>query len=388
MVTNATFRDRLLPVRSDRLLLSSAVLRTSVVVGFLCLTVGNEGQAGERGQAPVNWSDVTTWMIEAESEGRPVNSDDGPRVGYLVCRLVAASSNDELYYFCGHEEDDLGSHWHQEPYNLEVLLKDKTLTRHRKFNRQAEIAALPHGSALPAPIDGDVLFLFFPVWPLKNYAPPRDESSGMVFPVNAALESSDYEENADRELIAGEWCTSIRSKSGNDRIWLAEGKELCVMRREWFDPQTHILQGRIVATRIANVVGELWMPVEVECFRFSPTGTGTEVVPRSRIVTRLSRWTFDDDVPREIFRSKLRPGTVEDLGPGKFRQISSGGTEHLDEIAAYYRGLNFIGLPQTPPTPTTNGRWAIWVLGGGVGGVLMGIVLIGFRSAQPPTAAR
>jgi hypothetical protein len=170
----------------------------------------------------------------------------------------------------------------------------------------------------------------------------------MIFVVKAALDSGTYTTTSERRLIGDEMCTEMYSKNGNDRLWLSQEKELCLMRREWLDPTTKKLLGQIVTRRVAEVAPGLWMPVEVECNIFSTTTRfETNPSPRLSTITQVSSFKCGDDVPKELFQLKLKPGSIENIEPGEFRQISSGGTEHLDEVGSFYRGP--IGLPQQPP---------------------------------------
>ena len=331
--------------------------------------VGSASALGSE-KTPESWSHVHTWMFEAESEGVPANGAKGARVGYLVRRVVAASP-DNLYFFCGHEEESIGSHWDNEPYNVEITLNGTKLIRYRKFIRQAEFVDLPTGTDIPGPMANDVLFLFAPVWPLTNYPPPVDKDIGMIKVVQAALNSGTYQLTSQREVVDGESCVIMRSKSEKDLIWLSENKQFCVLQREWSNPETGKLMGRIHATRIAEVVPNLWMPIEIECTTFS-SSSGSQSIPRARTITRVTKWAFNADVPARLFSAELKPGSIEYLSPGTFRQLSPGGKEHLDEVANFYRGP--IRLPHRPAFTGTFIRSFALATIGGVGGASIALV--------------
>jgi hypothetical protein len=339
-------------------------------------TASNEVNADHHGHTTGRWSDVTSWMVEAESQLLPVDGDDlsakraeNPRI---VHRIVAASSNNELYFFCGHVDHQMGSDWRNEPFNMQIWLQNEKLTKYRTFNRQViHFARFPAGSEIPNLIASDVLFLFLPPWPLTNYPSPHNKSMiFMIFSINAALSSGTYKPTLQRQLIGDQLCWEIRSPDGNDRIWLADDKDLCLMRREWLNPKTGAKLGEIRTRRVAEVGSGLWMPVEIEDIQYSSSAAvETNSPPTSRVITRVLSWRLGSDVPMGVFQPSLKPGSIELIEPGKFRQLSSGGTEYLDEVAAFYRGP--IGLPQRPPLAMRLIYSIVLVAAGGLVGVVL-----------------
>jgi hypothetical protein len=382
MLTQVSRINRYRIMWIDMYLLDAIRWQIYLIMAYCFVSIGslNEAKADDSVRHFGKWADVRRCMVEAESERMQVDGSSANPSGrrYLVCQAFAASSDDELYFFCGHEEEVIGSDWHNEPFNIEITIHNEKLTKYRKFNRQVEFADLPMGTKIPDPIASDVLFLFLPIWLSTNYPAPQSKSLGMVFEIKSALSYGGYKPTSERQLIGDEWCTEYNSPNGMDRLWLSEVKDLCLMRREWFDPETKAIAGRIITKRIAEVAQGLWMPVEIEYFRFSSKPVKGEPIPISRTITRVSKWSFDDKVPPEIFQSKLKPGTIELLGPGKFRQISSRGTEHLDDIAAFYRGP--IGLPHLTASASSMPRNLACVALGVVGGGLIGAIIFLHRS--------
>ncbi len=291
-------------------------------------------------------------MVEVESQFLPENrffdSPDGAENASIVHRVLAASSNDELYFSAGHEVKLIRNDWRKEPFNIEIWLQNENVTEYRSFNRLAEFAKLSLKSPIPATIASDPVFLFLPVWPLRNFSAPRHDSPSMILIVKAALDSGTYKATLKRDLIGGQWCNEISSSDGNDRIWLAEDKDLCIMRREWFHPKTKMKMGEIIIRRVAEVGPGLWMPVEVEDVTYSSSSRLQNApVLKSRVLTRVTNWKSGGEVPIDIFQPRLKPGSIELIEPGKFRQLSPGGTEHMDEMAIFFRGTS--GFPQQPP---------------------------------------
>lgn len=311
---------------------------------FTSLLLGGATCFAEAHQNPKDfgpWSSIQRWQIEVQSEHLLVRGKMPPRRA-VAGRILAATFEDEFYYFVWHQGDSRWSDWRNEPFNFEITLRNERLTKCNRFNRAVEISRLTQSEELPRLITQDVLFLFLPIWPLNYPAPRKDER---IFPVKTALESGKYAITTNKRLIAEIQCSEFRSPNGIDRIWLADDRPLCVMRRDWFDPKSGQMKGQLNTRQVAEVADGCWLPIEIECIAAFPTSdTSGSRTAMSRTLTRVVDWRFNDDVSEDLFCGKLEPGTIEVAGSHEFRQISTGGTEHLDNVANFYRNVS--GLEQ------------------------------------------
>jgi hypothetical protein len=344
--------------------------RFPTLLCWLCVVAAQRPLQAKDGTSP--WSALRRWAFEVESEAVGVGTDASKLNPAAVCRVVAATSNDELYYLCWHRRAGTdGIDWSDEPFNIEITLRDGKVTHYHKFNRSVEFSTWLKGSEIPGPIGRDPLFLFVPGWPLRSYPPP------VISLCRLLQATSDLKAPAvrtpRRELIGGEWCTEFRSPNGHDRFWLADKKGYCVMQREWVDSSTGEVKERLVTRRIAEITPHLWMPVEVESRAFGSERRDGEAIPISRIRTRVVKWKLGNDVPQDLFNAALAPGTIEMLSRSRVRQISPGGFDHLDHVSTFARRM---GLPETESAGADN---LIWVLLGLLGGVFFGLFATGFK---------
>jgi len=361
-------------------------IRIVLVFGACSLgvSIGPDALADD---SPRQWSAIEKWMLEVESVHLPTGETADQGNQWSTCRIVAASASDEVYYFLGHKQETLGTDWRNEPFNIEITLQDGQQVSNHKFNRRVEFLSVPKGTQIPPPLQADVLFFFFPVWPLKSYPPPSQDGLGMTLVVGAALGNASYKSTSKRKLICGVSCTEFASPKGNDRIWVADSKDLCVMRREWFYSDTAALAGQILTRKIVQVSDGLWLPVEVECLTFASPVDNNTSIPTSRTMTHLSNWKFNDDVPSSIFQPALKPGSIEMSKFGVPQQLSPGGVEHINEMAEFYRGP--IRLPHRIPASKMVMSGLIRFLTGCLGGVLIGLcVRRSFGSTTPPSNAQ
>jgi hypothetical protein len=308
-------------------------------------------------------------LVEAESGRVPIRANESVDQE-MVCRVFAATSNDELYFSCGHQSARLD--WRDEPFTMEITLQHGKLTTYHPFNRTAEFKSVSKGDQISPHLGRDVVFLFMPAWPLKNYPPPWFGAASLL---HVTSYPKDWTLTSRRELVGGEWCTQIRSSDGSYRVWLAERKNQCVMQSERFDAARRILLHRLVTRRIAEIAPGMSMPVEVDYFTFASNGQDGQPEPTTCVRTRVTKWKLGTEVADDLFKLVLAPGTLEMDGPSSTGQISAGGTDQLDHVADFCRTM---GLPQPRSTRERVKDGILWVLVGLVAGACFGIFASAF----------
>ena len=333
--------------------------------------------------ARADWNDVGRWMIELES--RPVHGDgrEDPRLGAAVCRIVGGDSErDELYYFAGHQEAMphlnpdavVGTDWRNEPFNISIHLHDEQWTSVYPFNRLVESRPLKKGDEIPAPVVSDSLFLFFPVWPIRDYPHPVNETLKTSVIAEKAITTGNYILADERQTVFGEPCRLYKSPSGIDWIWLSRDKPLCVVRRQNRHPKVGRVLWELAGHDIREVGPDRWLPTRIEYTSFLNPDKPDE--PTRRVVTNVVDCRFGTDIPDDFFELKLAAGTIErtagDQGM-QFRQISDGGRfEHFDNLTKFYReaiGLPFSRFESAVWSPGVRILLAI-ICGGLIGGFL------------------
>lgn len=320
------------------------------------------------------WRHVEKWLVEAESRSLPVvdGESDRPLRVNLSRRIMIATSDNQLRYFVGHPDERLGIDWKNEPFNLDTRIRDEQLIKYYPFNRVVEFADFQSGAVVPDPVARDVLLFFFPRWPLRNYPAPQIEQLGMILVIGEAVESDQYEVTSERQKIGQEWCRLVRSKSGMDRIWISEEKELCVMRRQWYVDRTRTTRGELATKDVSEVAPGLWLPTVVELTYHSDSHGTDQVVARRE--TRIIRCEIDRDVSPKALDLTLPVGTIERTSDDEIKQLVPGGTEHLMKIATFYRDR--IGLPEQSQAADVSTKTLLQTIVGTLTGCFVGIVLL------------
>lgn len=337
----------------------------------LGLVVDCNSVASESGLNHKNWRNVQQWLVEAESATLPIAENLGgvPLRTQVARRIIVATSGDQLTYFVGHPDESTGIDWKNEPFNLDMRIRNQQLVKHYRFNRSVEFADFKRASTIPDPICRDAVFFFFPIWPLKGYAAPHVDDPGMIFVVEEAVRSNNYEATSERTLVNGQWCRLTRSKSNLDRIWIAEDKELCVVRREWYTNARKTIMGELSAKEVREMAPGLWLPVLIEMKYYGNNGRNEKQELIGHTETRIVRCEIDENVPAETLEVTFRPGTIDITSADKVRQLSPGGTEHLLEVADFFR--DHMGLPQRATVSNHLVEATLQVLIGVLGGSII-----------------
>jgi hypothetical protein len=376
-VRKVRFRDlvRALGQRSPNRIGRHVCLACGCVVSLIVLVTNTPYAVAESGNDAKAWRHVKRWLVEAESMALPAAGKEvaSPTGVNLSHRIVVATSDNQMMYFVGHPYERLGIDWKNEPFDLDLRIRDERLIKHYKFNRLVTSAEFRRGAIVPDFIRQDALFFFFPSWPLRGYPAPRIEDLGMILVVAEAVGSDQYEVTSERRVIDQERCRLIRSRSNMDRIWVSEGKDMCVIRRQWYIDKSKTTMGELTANHVTEVAPGLWIPVEVEIAYYPSNGRGEtqEAIRRTR--TRIIRCEVDERVPLQALDLTFQPGTIERTSAGRIKQLSPGGTEHLLEIAKFYRDR--VGLPQRPQARNTLTMAILQTAAGALAGCIGGIVL-------------
>lgn len=353
-------------------------------ISFMFTSFAPPAGAGS-GRDANGWKHVERWLVEAESEAIPTGGAgvDARAAANLGHRLVVATSDDQLRYFVGHPDERLGVDWKNEPFNLDMRVREGQLIKYRVFNRMVEFAELRRGAVVPDPIGRDALFFFFPSWPLRGYPAPRIGDAGMILVVSEAVGSDHYEAVPGGQSIGQEFCKLFRSKKGVDDIWLSESKEFCIMKRRWSVDSNKTTIGELTTNHVAELAPGLWAPTEVEiAYHLDRPGEARRTIRRTR--TRIMRCEFDKSVSPRALDLALPPGTIETTPAGGIRQLSPGGTELLLESAKFYRER--IGLPQRPKAPDPLTPTFLQAAAGVAAGSLGGTALRQRLRRRPPRA--
>jgi hypothetical protein len=307
-------------------------LRTAVVISLsvaflLCRIALADDKANLR-----TWSEVRKLYVELESVSMGV--DGSYQSQRVIRRTMAVTSDNKIHYFIGHAAPARNIDWKDEPFNFKITVSDQTLYEVQLFNRCFEKRAFPLGSRLPLAIQNDTFLYFAPVWLAKGYKLPRSRHlEQIVFTYAAQLENYTCKSLS----FKSENCLEYTAANGSDRIVVSAEKENCVILRECFDPMSKARISSMTTKKVTHICGPLWVPSEVEFSYFESHGAEETVYRRA--VTRVLDIRLNEEVSDDIFEQEVGAGyiQIEDKESRRFRQVSPGGTDHLEREADFCR---------------------------------------------------
>ena len=317
------------------------------------------------------WRNVNRLTIEYEAVPSLRNTDLVP-----VHRILTVSTQD-YHHFSAHFP--FGVHpWQSDPFAQETYIHKGQVTRRWPFNRAYSEATMKPGDVMGGSTWMDVLWPIVPHWPLVEYKMPLNPQFGTPLTAIDALSSSQCRLLQETEDVAGEKC-SVFDCSGVDRIWIATNKGLCVMRRDYRDPDSRKLLQRILTTKVEQVLPGAWLPTQfsIRFFRLEK-GTNDPAFEKENNI-RLLRWAFNDDVPLESFIPVHRPGSLKTADRHPARQVLPGGEDLLSDIVTFLH--KYLELPAKS---IPHHRTALWLLGGAALGCIAGIFIFTGKRIEKP----
>lgn len=306
-----------------------------LALGILAAVTCSSVRGAESNGSEDPWSDVEAWMFEIESTvvsvlGKP------PTKRRVTRRIFACRKPDKVYLFSGHNDRKNDEYWQREPFNVEFVLNGGHLTTHYKFNRSFNTRQIDRGGQIPRAISNDSLSFVLPTWPADHYAPPQYKRDQMVFVASNAILDAGYRCETESEFVRGVGCVKAVSPTGIDRIWYAEDRKFCVMRRDRCDPQTGRTLSRIQTENVEEVAPGLWMPTKFVSLQFDVSSVDSEPVVVSRSEHTIHDWKLNDEVPADLFEARLLPGSIRSTA-SSFEQELPGGLDHLDDVAWFVK---------------------------------------------------
>ena len=309
------------------------------------------------------WNAVARWLIEYEA------TPSATTQGIPVHRIMAVASPSSFYHLSAHFPPE--HPWQVDPFCQEYFISQGKTCHRWPFNRTYSEGRQKKGADLGGTFEYDFLLTVVPSWPLTDYKSPVSSESGTPLIPLAAMRSANYRLLPDSEPIAGEEC-AVFDRKGQDRIWVATKKGICVMRRDIRNPQSGRLGQRILADKVEQVAFGLWLPTEFRSQFFSAKQGAQEDAVEREYKIRILRCVLNDDVPASIFTPVHRPGSLKFKNANQFTQASPGGEDLLSDIVDFM--VKYARLP-TKPVPRNHPYG--WFLGGLLGGLCAGLVIFG-----------
>jgi len=278
------------------------------------------------------------WLVEAGSYQTELRTNKSQReVRYaLARRIIVATADERLRYFVGHPDGTRGIDFKWEPYNLDIRIENQSKINFQVFNRVISKSEFVYGSAIEDPIRRDILFFFLPVWPLGRYEAPRIDDLGLILPLNSLIESDRYTVTKETQRIDGESCRVVLANNGRDRLWLSEERDSLLLKRCWDVDAAGSLKAELLVKETAEFSPGLHIPVDVDVTYFVQAAHNDTLVPLNRIRTHVYQFSIDERSCNAALDLKLPPGTL-DVSPSSYGQVSTGGCEHLYDLASFYK---------------------------------------------------
>jgi len=272
----------------------------------------------------------------AEYKAEPI----GPASQTSVRKVMAIAAPDHFYHRTAHYTDAYP--WWADPFMQEYYVKGKVTLHAWPFNRSFSQGIQEYGEDLGGSIHQDVFLQVVPAWPLSAFlAPSRDFSGGLSpIPPSDALRTGEYSILSESEMCCGVDCYVVE-RGKIDRIWLAKGKGLCVVKREMRPSADLATKQLVIAEKIEEVTSGLWLPTVFRNEITVSDGSG-DVFRASRVT--LLRFEVNDEVSDAVFELTIEDGMLQYDDPTIFRQIQPGGEQLLDKISEFL--TRYARLPQ------------------------------------------
>ncbi len=239
---------------------------------------------------------------------------------------MAATESGCVYHLGAHFTDDYS--WQQDPFAQEFFLSRGQTCHRWTFGRAYDEGQIHISDDIPGSLPNDVLLLFVPKWPAKQYV-IRADVPGSFLLLESALVSTNYNLLSRTEKISNETCILL-DQNGTDTIWVATNKGMCVMQREWHSTGKRLLTQRLTTDSVAEIAPDIWLPNKLTRYIFpNPAIKDQSDVQVTTI--NILRVLVNSNVTASYFVPVHKPGSIKYDNANNFSQITPGGQELLDE---------------------------------------------------------
>lgn len=276
-------------------------------------------------------SSIRTWYVEYES--LPSNDPLKPP-GTYIHRIVAARVPDQ---YCGLGAKGRATYsWSDDAFHQRFTLNASSAVNEFPLDRVYWFIPLKPEDPLPGTAPQEFLFAVLGWWPFDKRPPPTHHGTPVILRDIAC--SPKYVVKPEQELVAGHWC-HVLEYAGHDRLWLDCERNCALLARETLDSKTGDVLQRIDMKGHREVKPGIWVPMEFRNIMFDLSGQKGNRRKVADAVFKVLAIQVNDRLPDTLFRFEARPGSIEILDDGSFKQTVPGGSGYMDEMVGWVQRL-------------------------------------------------
>lgn len=295
---------------------------------------------------------LRAWYIEYQSE-----RDSS---GIYIHRIVAAREPDQFYAWSFHGSDQ--THWTDDALQQRLVVTSSGAFNEFTHSRRFWTMPLPTTAPLPGSAPEEFMFVVLGWWPFQG-RPSPELANGAPTTIPGALQSNSYKVLSSQERVRDRWC-HVMEFPGRDTWWLDAERNSVPIAREMRDPESGNLMQRVEMMDHRQVQPGIWVPMAFQntLYEMGRKAGATQPYVKMRASLKVLEVRLNDDVSPSLFSFRPRPGSIQIFEDGTWKQQTAGGTEYLNDLAAW---IAKTVAPREPAFRGTSARvvveWAVLV---------------------------
>jgi len=286
---------------------------------------------------------VDALAVEYEVTGYA--AEIAPPDAYFHKRIMA-SAPASFRLESGHGRDAWS--WQDDPHRQLDVIDGEQVTVWFPIDRTFSRASLAHDAPLPGSLATELFVLATGLWPCRDRPPLRLQGAPAALAVLAL--DREYALRPALESVAGRPC-HVLAREGRDVVWIDVARGCCIVQREARSDAAPVAVTRLAMRDFEPAAPDVWLPRSIEG-RLSvvePDGRERQLkLSHARILEATVA-----PVDPAVFVFVPPAGALESRGKESSVQVAPGGSDLIEELAAWSSRMHASPVPRVTPRSST-----------------------------------